>query len=169
VASRYAASLLQYRGTTLEDVQRARLLVEPPAAALVGRTGDPAAIDELAGILEDEVQALKSKDPAAVRESGYRFHRRLIELSGNRTLALFSGMLEQISDAHSARVQALETVRRAEGRHGKQGHADHERLVELLRAGAAAEAERFWRDHLDRVRGWLVKEADARTVLDLFG
>jgi DNA-binding FadR family transcriptional regulator len=169
VASRYAASLLQYRSTTLEDVQRARLLVEPPAAALVGHHGDPAAIDELAGILEEEAAALKSKDAEALRGAGYRFHRRLIELSGNRTLALFAAMLEQISDAHSARVQALERGGRGSGRYGKQGHADHERLVELLRAGAGAEAERFWRGHLDRVRGWLVKEADARTVLDLFG
>ena len=167
VASRYAASLLQYRGTTLDDVQRARLLVEPPAAALVGRAGDAAAIDELAGILDDEARAMK--DPAALREAGTRFHRRLVELSGNRTLALFSAMLEQITDAHTARLQALEATRRSERRHGKEGHSDHERLVELLRAGAATEAERFWREHLDRVRGWLVKEADARTVLDLFG
>ncbi|MDQ1568109.1 MAG: hypothetical protein QOF96_2989, partial [Actinomycetota bacterium] len=48
-----------------------------------------------------------------------------------------------------------------------QGHADHARLLELIRAGAATEAELFWRQHLERVKGWLLDETDAETVLEL--
>jgi DNA-binding FadR family transcriptional regulator len=46
-------------------------------------------------------------------------------------------------------------------------HGEHKRLVELIRAGAASEAEDYWAAHLESVRKILVTQGEADTVLDL--
>jgi DNA-binding FadR family transcriptional regulator len=76
-------------------------------------------------------------------------------------------MVQRIIDLQTARKQVLEAAGKVRPRHRKQGLADHGRLIELVRAGAAQEAERFWRAHLERVRGWLLAETDAETILEL--
>ena len=76
-------------------------------------------------------------------------------------------LVQEIIDLQTARRQAINAAGPPQRRHRKQGLADHERLIELVRAGAAKEAERFWRAHLERVRGWLLEASDAETVLEL--
>jgi len=61
----------------------------------------------------------------------------------------------------------LEASGKVRRRHRSQGQDDHTRLLELIRAGAATEAELFWRQHLERVKDWLLDETDAETVLEL--
>ena len=76
-------------------------------------------------------------------------------------------MVQQIIDLQTARKLLLEESGKVQRLHRSQGHADHARLLDLIRAGAATEAERFWRQHLERVKGWLLDETDAATVLEL--
>ena len=164
VAARSAHALLQYRGATLADIHQARIMLEPQAAALLAERRDPDALAALVAAHEQEQAA--GSDAEIVRLGG-GFHRVVVEQSGNRTLLLLSAMVQQIIDLQAARRQALADTGKVARRHRTQGHADHGRLVELVRAGAANEAERFWRQHLERVRGWLLDEADAATVLEL--
>jgi GntR family transcriptional regulator, transcriptional repressor for pyruvate dehydrogenase complex len=164
VATRSAQALLQYRSATLADVHEARILVEPPAAALLAERRDPAALAALEAAHQRETSAKSSDD---LRELGGAFHRTVVEQAGNRTILLFSTMVQQIIDVHTARLQAMQASGRVRRRHRQEGLDDHARLVELVRAGASTEAERFWRQHLQNVSRWLLEEVDAETVLEL--
>ncbi|MDQ1515493.1 MAG: hypothetical protein QOE80_1323 [Actinomycetota bacterium] len=164
VAARSAQSLLQYRGATLADVHQARIMLEPPAAAILAERRDPDALAVLVAAHDDEMAAGTDEE---VRRRGGGFHRVVVEQAGNHTLTLLSAMVQQIIDLQTARKQVLEATGKVRRRHRSQGHADHARLLELIRAGAATEAELFWRQHLERVKGWLLDETDAETVLEL--
>lgn len=164
VAARSAQSLLQYRGATLADVHQARIMLEPPAAAMLAERRDPDALAVLAAAHDEERSGDTDEE---IRRRGGGFHRLVVEQAGNRTLTLLSAMVQQIIDLQTARRQALEATATVRRRHRSQGHADHARLLELIRAGAATEAELFWRQHLERVKGWLLDETDAETVLEL--
>jgi DNA-binding FadR family transcriptional regulator len=164
VAARSAQALLQYRGATLADVHQARIMLEPPAAAILAEQRDP---DALAVLLAAHEQERAAGTDEQVRRLGGGFHRVVVEQAGNRTLSLLSAMVQQIIDLQTARKQVLEATGKVRRRHRQQGHADHARLLELVRAGAATEAELFWRQHLERVKGWLLDETDAETVLEL--
>lgn len=163
VTARRAGALLQYHRVTLDDVHRARALVEPPAVAILAARQDPGDIAELERTLAEE--AARLDDRTGVREVGERFHIQVVELSGNQTLMMFSAMLAGIIDAQTARVQAARQQEGAERRTPRM-HGEHERVVELIRAGATTEAELFWRTHLDHVRE-AVSGGAAETVLDV--
>jgi DNA-binding FadR family transcriptional regulator len=163
VMGRRAGAYLQHNQVTLDDVHRARSLVEPPAVGILAARRDPDDIAHLEALLADEAAALD--DPAAVREAGERFHVELVERAGNQTLSVFSSMLQEIVDAQTARFQA-DQAERGTARHSASMHQEHERLLDLIRAGAATEAEVFWRSHLDRVRS-VIASGPAQTVLDL--
>ena len=164
VAARSAQALLQYRGATLADVHQARIMLEPPAAAMLAEQRNAGALAALEAVHEQEMAARTNDE---IRLLGGGFHHMVVEQAGNRTLSLLSAMVQQIIDLQTARRLVLEETRTAQRKHRAQGHADHARLLELIRAGAATEAERFWRQHLERVKGWLLDETDAATVLEL--
>ena len=164
VAARSAQSLLQYRGATLADVHQARIMLEPPAAAMLAERRDPDALAVLVAAHDEERAGGTDEE---IRRRGGGFHRLVVEQAGNRTLTLLSAMVQQIIDLQTARRQVLEATGTVRRRHRSQGHGDHARLLELIRAGAATEAELFWRQHLERVKGWLLDETDAETVLEL--
>ena len=164
VAARSAQALLQYRAATLADVHEARIMLEPQAAAILAERRDPEALAALVAAHEAEAAARTDDE---LRAAGGAFHQAVVDQAGNRTITLLSAMVQRIIDLQTARKQSLEAAGKVERRHRKQGLADHERLIELVGAGAAQEAERFWRAHLERVKGWLLEETDAETVLEL--
>jgi DNA-binding FadR family transcriptional regulator len=163
VMARRAGAYLQYNRVVLDDVHRARILVEPPAVAILADRRDPADLAQLEATLAEEAAVLA--DRAKVRLVGERFHTELVALAGNQTLRIFSSMLHTIVDAQTARFQTA-AEERGESRHAAAMHAEHERVLELIRAGAAQEAEALWRSHLERVRAQ-VATGPAETVLDL--
>ena len=164
VVARRAGVYLQYHGTKLDDVHRARAMIEPPAAALLAERNDASDVATLEAVLAEEKAALDDRD--LLREVGERFHSTLVELTGNQTLIVFSAMLHGVIDAHTARFQTAERARGAR-RHGPDMHGEHERVTELIRAGAVREAEDYWAAHLESVRKILVSKGEADTVLDL--
>jgi len=164
VVARRAGVYLQYHGTKLDDVHRARAMIEPPAAALLAERKASSDVAALEAVLAEQKAALDDRD--LLREVGERFHSTLVELTGNQTLIVFSAMLHGVIDAHTARFQTGQRTRGAR-RHGPDMHAEHERVTELIRAGAVREAEDYWAAHLESVRKILVTEGEADTVLDL--
>jgi DNA-binding FadR family transcriptional regulator len=164
VVARRAGVYLQYHGTKLDDVHRARGIIEPPAAAVLAERGDPADVAALEAVLAEEEAALDDRD--LLREVGERFHATVVELAGNQTLVVFSAMLHGVIDAHTARFQSGQRER-GDARRGPEMHGEHRRLTELIKAGAVREAEDYWAAHLDSVRKILVTQGEADTVLDL--
>jgi DNA-binding FadR family transcriptional regulator len=164
VVARRAGVYLQYHGTKLDDVHRARGIIEPPAAAILASRGKASDVAALEAVLAEEEAALD--DPDALREVGERFHATVVKLAGNQTLTVFSAMLHGVIDAHTVRFQTGQRER-GDPRRGAELHGEHERLTELIKAGAVREAEDYWAAHLEGVRKILVAEGEADTVLDL--
>lgn len=166
VAARYAGLILEYRGTTLEDVYEARLVLEPPCVGLLAtrRTDDDLARLRAALVAHDEVR----DDPALTIRTHTAFHTLLIELTRNQTLQVLMGMVDHIiARANWAHVEN-DAGTAAHQRAIRRGFRAHDLVVEHIEDGDAVAAEALWRKHLAEARDYLLR-ADVRTVLDLMG
>jgi GntR family transcriptional regulator, transcriptional repressor for pyruvate dehydrogenase complex len=163
VTAQRAGAFLQYHRATIDDVHRARILIEPPAVAVLAKRRDPADIAALRQSVTEQAAAIN--DAELVRAIGERFHSQIVELAGNQTVIVFSAMLHDIIDRHTARSQ-LDRRQSGEARQTPRMLSEHEKALALIEAGDSAEAERFWRAHLEHVRNVTVLSAD-ETVLDL--
>jgi len=162
VAARFAGLFLQYAGATLEDVQEARVVVEPPAARMLAERRDLEAAAKLRELIAREAQVLE--DGHAFAELSTRFHELLMELSGSQTLALVVGMLHDIIEMHTE--SSLE--RHLDPVETKRSVRSQEKLVELIEAGDADRAEQHWRNHVRNAARWILDVAGRKSVLDLF-
>jgi DNA-binding FadR family transcriptional regulator len=163
-----ASVLLQFRGATLEDVHQGRLMVEVPIVGmLASKKANRRIVRELRAALVDEETAIA--DSGQLSRAEGRFHLRLVELADSPTIAMLSAVTNRII----AQQVARNFVRRATGAdgqedHGEEAHRAHVRLVDLIEAGAAAEAEALWRRHLQSALVHLLDSPGAaRTVIEL--
>lgn len=160
VLAEHAGLLLQYRGATLNDVLAAKVLIEPPAAAAVARLRDPGAIGQLEALIETEAQHQDSDRLA--QEFGEDFHELLVELAGNRTMRIYAAMINGVVRRQLSRLGTTPSADRA------KLLAEHYRLIELIRVGAALEAESFWREHLEHFNERVLSGVPrSTTVLDV--
>ena len=160
VLAKHAGLLLQYRQATLNDVLAAKALIEPPAAARVAQQRDPEAIRQLQETFDLEV--MHQESDSLSQKLGERFHELLVEVAGNRTLGIYEAMINGIVRRHLSRLGTSRPEVRA------QLLGDHRRLLELIRVGAALEAEAFWRQHLEHFNERVLSEVPrGTTVLDV--
>lgn len=170
VAGRYAGVHLQMRGTTLLDVERARAVVEPPAAGMLAVRGrDPEVRKALQGALRRERDALD--DPAEFSHASFAFHDLVVALSGNVTLHAVFGVLGDILQRH-ADVRMAEESKVSPAATDRatlmKGHRAHVRFVEHVEAEDVAAATALWRSHVEAVSHALGSDTDPRGVVDLF-
>lgn len=167
VVARPASLLLELSGATVADVFVAREAIEPAAARILAETGSEADFDELERLLDEEVPAaLAAGDfgPAAAR-----FHLRMVQLSGNATLALIAGMLHEISERHTtnvARERAVADADAARERY-KLFVRSLRRLIKLLRARDGEGAFAHWNKHMTAARSMTLAGNEATQVRDI--
>src|SRR5215211_4096281 len=137
IVARPAGLLLEVSGATIADVMVARAAIEPVAARLLANEGTSHAIDELESILTQDIPAAYQSGRMA--QVTARFHRRLVELSGNATLSMIAGMLHEITERHTA--AAINERRSVPKAHYEKLVRSYRRLIELVRAGDGDEAE----------------------------
>jgi DNA-binding FadR family transcriptional regulator len=164
--ARQAGYLLQHQSTTVKDVYEARLVIEPPAAGLLAANGHAAALHGLQQALEQERRSVA--DPATFARDSARFHKLVIELAGNKTLALFAGILSEIIDAHTHSVMLEAHDTNAVGRDSDTAHRSHERLLELVTARDEAGARAHWLAHMETIGAIMLEGKGARPLVDLF-
>jgi DNA-binding FadR family transcriptional regulator len=162
VLARRAGVYLQYHQVSLEEVHSARQVVEVPAVGIVARRADPADVRVLEELAHAEIEVLRDRD--AFRAAAIGFHRKLVELSGNQMLIVFASMIHGVIEAQAERRTSVTSGRY---RHGPERHHEHLEVIELIRAGKAAEAEEVWREHLETARRLLMAESGADTMIDL--
>lgn len=161
VAARYMGILLQYQGTPLSDVYRARTEIEVSAVGMVASSRRKTVLRQLEALAEEAVEFVTDDD--AFAEHDTKFHSTLVEAAGSTTLAALSKMLYQIIDAHNSIFIATHP-------HGfstdvnKRAQRAYLRLVNLLADGDGAGAQKLWRRHLDAVESYMVGESDATLV-----
>lgn len=145
IVARPAGLLLELSGATIADVLVARAAIEPAAAELLAQSGQAKAIDELEEILTKDIPA--SLDAAHFASATAFFHRRLVELSGNATLAMIAGMLHEITERHTA--VAISRKRSVPKEEADKALRSYRNLIKLLRAQDGEAAERHWRRHME--------------------
>jgi len=151
LAARHFGLVLQSRGTTLAQIFGARLLIEPSCVHLVTSTARKAAVPVLAKHIEQERASMADKDDAEYSRASARFHRSLIELTGNMPLILLMNMLTHIFESHIATAALAANVERFDTSSRQRGLKAHEKLLALIEAGDADAAELFWRKHLESI------------------
>ena len=167
VAASYAGLVLEYRGATLQDVYDARTYIEAPCAALLAERRTP---QDLARLNEAVAQARRlMDDPQAFIRAHMEFHALVVELAGNETLAVLNGMVRHIIELANWSHVDLDAGSPDNVRANKRGFRAHVRLVELVTAQEAAEAEALWRLHLAEAENYLLMNKSMTTVLDLLG
>ncbi|GGJ62874.1 FadR/GntR family transcriptional regulator [Streptomyces brasiliensis] len=163
VAARYAGFVLEHRGTTLADVYEARILLEPPIVGLLAGRRTDQDVQRLRAALEEH-EATAHVPMVAIR-THTAFHALLVELTGNQTLRVLTGMVQHIIDR--ANLEWVESkVATPEETGMSLGLRAHHRVVDLIEAGVQSGAEEVWRKHLTEARDYLLRP-DVTTVLDL--
>ena len=90
IVARPAALLLELSGATLSDVMAARIGIEPLAARFLAESAPQKSRKEFRRLVTAIPEAWETGQLAA---ASVELHRRMVELSGNATLAVIAGML----------------------------------------------------------------------------
>jgi GntR family transcriptional regulator, transcriptional repressor for pyruvate dehydrogenase complex len=164
-ASRLFGTMLQLSGTTLDDVWHARLIFEPPLAAQLAESRTLEQLAQLRQLNADQRNSVSNLPLFSARVAD--FHQLVMSFSGNQTLASVSRLLDEVvrrqhmavtlemggSEYDNFRVTAVE---------------EHEEFVSIVERQDSAEAQRFWRDHLEKSAKIGRDYWGEHTVLDLF-
>lgn len=146
-ATRAVVIYLEYRGTTLDDLLDARLVLEPLAAALAAEQIDEAGIERLRAVLGAQEQ--RPGLPAARDE----FHVALAQHSKNPVLQLFIEVSMRLTRRYAmssrtgSATEALEALDRL--------HHDHSGIAAAVTAGDSARAKALSERHAQAVTAWL--------------
>ncbi|MET7769437.1 FCD domain-containing protein [Nocardia sp. NPDC005366] len=158
--------LLTLQHTSIRDIYDARMVIEPASARTLAERGSAAARKALAAEL-DEVKKLVDS-PAEFGAASVRFHRRLVELAGNTTLATVVSMLTEILTRHLAKVIHENPRQLAElTAQDERAVRAYEKLVVLVQARDGDGAEKFWAKHMKAARDYVLNVDDATQVVDL--
>lgn len=171
VASRYVGLVLQLNHTTLADVYEARTVLEPPCARLLAARRDSAALLELRSAVDELTDVVENEPHDRPRWAALsmRFHRSVVQLSGNQTLALQGVVLNDIAARHLSTYVARRADSDAPARKRlRKMVRSFARLAELVEAGDAAGAEQHWRQHMQAVSQVLLDNESSTTLLELF-
>lgn len=165
VAARYAGLVLEFEGATLTDVYEARTMLEVPCVARLARQRTKADLK----VLWDSVDHGESieDDRARLIVHHTEFHALVVDLAGNLTMSLMSGIIRSILDTANVRRVAYEPQQQSHDRAFRHGVRAHRRLVELIEARDAEAAGALWLKHLVEANRYLLELPDATTVVDL--
>lgn len=137
----------------LAEIVEVRRLLEIPVVAGLADAYPEAEDARLREIARSIVEAAARSDMAAYLEADVEFHTELVAIGGNVRLTEL--------------VRELRRQTRLTGLNGMQGSAElaesaaeHERLLDLLRAGDRAGAEALMHLHIGHVLGWWAGNAE---------
>jgi DNA-binding FadR family transcriptional regulator len=167
VAARHAALVLEHRGVTMQDVYMARGVIEPGCVAMLAEKRTAGEVRQLREAIERSRSV--RDNPVSQMKEQTAFHALIVDMAGNQTLSVLSGMLRHIIDvAHLAHAES-DAGTQAGKEALAQGFAAHQRIVDLIEAKDAGKAERLWRKHLLAADDYLLGGGRALTVYDLMG
>jgi DNA-binding FadR family transcriptional regulator len=157
-ATRAIVIYLEYRGTSVQDLLYARLLIEPPAAASAARRLSENGVASLRRTLEKG--RLREWSPGI--EAHDTLHPLLGELSGNPALRLFVDVLIRFTERYADQLRRLT---KADLESAKAGAEEaHAKIAEAVIAGDADRASSRMARHLEAVAEWLDKHRKRRNA-----
>ena len=161
--SRYASYYLQANDVSVPDIFEARLAIELPS---VRRLCVRKNIDEIKR-LNEEVDRLDALDGAGARDEliqGFtRFHKLLVEVSGNQTLLFMIQMLQELME--QVQIRLLSHHSTAEESDSGKAIRSMRKLVQLISDGDQEPAVAHWRLHLINANKRVKFEGTLREIL----
>ena len=161
--ARYVALLLQLRKTTLAHLEEVRSVVEPPAAELLAGQAGFEDLETLVALHDAERAA---HDPLSFVTAMSAFDQAVIELSGNRTLAVIAGVFRDIyagqvyssiGDNNSAAAEQI----------ARRVVVSHSAFLDAARRRDASLAQNTWSDYLFTTNRMLVSRNISRQPIDI--
>ena len=166
LAAQHFGRVLQNRGTSLGDIFKARMLIEPICARLLAEKASKSKIQHLHGLLEACEKSFD--DDIAFPVMSTRFHNAIIELSGNMPLILLMATLNHIFELHIDASTVSSSLSKSGGMVGKRANLDAmNRLLSCIEAHDADGAETTAREFLMLVDKQLRKVHDVEQVIDV--
>jgi DNA-binding FadR family transcriptional regulator len=162
----YAATVLEYRGTTISDLFEAAAALEGPCAAMLARSRTAEQLERLRTAAEAE--AAIRDDPARLLELENDFHQLMIDMAGNATLRVLCEMVRVVIDAATRRYLAG-TRPDVHGPAVQAGARTHLRVVDLIDRRDAEGAEALWRKHIRATAVQVTRAGGPNMVLDVLG
>src|ERR1700730_658711 len=173
VAARYVGLMLQMQGATINDVYEARMISEPPCAALLAQHRTGADLEKLTQVVDELKAEVAAKepfvaDPHVWSSLTYRFHELILEGCGNKTLAVQGAVLQDIVATHLRTKLAWRDDNDTDERF-ERAIRSYAKLISLVEAGDAGGAGKHLRSHMEGAAKYLLKD-DLKTkpVVDLF-
>jgi GntR family transcriptional repressor for pyruvate dehydrogenase complex len=163
IVARPAALLLQNSHATITDVIVARSCIEATAVRLLAKEGPHLAFYELQTIITREMPAAWASHGLA--EAVEKFHRRIVEFTGNATLSIFAGMVHEILEGHSTRVARKR--RNISQSQYEELVGSYRHLVDLMRMGNSDEAEKHFSGLMDTTRQLLLNNRRIIRIRDI--
>ncbi|MET0986086.1 MAG: FCD domain-containing protein [Steroidobacteraceae bacterium] len=168
VVARQAGIVLQSRGTTVEDVYEARLVVEPWAARLIARRRSATDVARLRQCVKAAYDAIP--DSARFAMAVTAFHEMLVELSGNQTLNLLVTIVRDVINRHETRITTslrADTSQHELRKLAMPGIKSFEKLIAFIEAGDERGAEKHWRLHMENANKIWLEGYRGKTSIDL--
>jgi DNA-binding FadR family transcriptional regulator len=162
VIARSLAMLLQLREGNLADIYRFRMIYEPAAARMAAENATDADVEQLRVTLADESQA--QSDWGMFTLVSWRFHTEFVRMSGNITAALISETLQEISGRYAETALASARDRKQLSERSLRAH---ERLVDLIAEHRGADAEAYWRMHMELAGDVLLQKAQKLSIVEI--
>ncbi|MEV5559281.1 FCD domain-containing protein [Nonomuraea wenchangensis] len=165
IAARHAGLVLEHRGTQLRDVYRARTEIESACARMAAQNRTKSALQRLESLYD---RISDTTDVVERIRLHAEFDAAVVEASRNQTMMVMSGMLRTILDKATLE-SVLETAEKPSSRKAyEDAHKAHRRLIDLIEAQDAEQAERHWRRHLALAEKFVMSTGvSGRSVLDL--
>jgi len=159
MTARYGGLYLATHDTTLGQIHEVRCMLEPPLAGLHANLGNVEVLEALTACVKLQRAALEQLDYISAAAAVNQFHEQLVRKSGNMTLRLFAGMINEISaNVYPQLPMAAGHVTKKEIWTRSEESTDaHESLVKLIKAKKSAAAEKFWREYMADTADWLQK------------
>lgn len=164
IVARPGSLVLELSGATLGDVMTARIGIEPLAARLLAEKGTEEARAEFADLVDKIPDSWTAGDLG--RASAY-LHLRMVELSGNSSLAMIAGMLHEITARHTS--AAIDSHQNATAQQYNKLIRSYRRLVQLVEDLNGAGAESHWRRHMENAASELMRGYENTPVRELMG
>lgn len=152
--TRLFGTYLQRQGAMVAEVYELRALVEGRAARIAASQPEKSGEQLDACLAAEAGLADESRDPTAVAAEAVDFHRVLLEQAQDETLFGVGSLLDSVLDWHAATSLERLAASTARGQADalRASHAGHVAIVEAIKAGDAARAERRVRSHLEALR-----------------
>lgn len=165
-AARQVGVYLQIEGTTLQDVWLARTIIEPPAVGLLAALRSPAAFADLEANIA-EAREVAQRDPIRYADLSAEFSILIARHCGNKTIHLFAALIHDIIRRQHEHVTARTLAKAGVDKLRLGSIRSREKALELMRSGAPAAAEAFWRAHLEHMRDLVMSAYEAPMTIDV--